>query len=335
MTTYIVLIIGVALLFDFINGFHDAANSVATLVATKAFPHRFYAVLWAAFWNFIAFKFLGTGVAKAIGKDIIEPIAINPTVILSGLIGAIVWNLYTWYKGIPSSSSHALMGGFAGGAIAHANSFGALIGPGWVKPVLFIIIAPMVGFFLSKFLLWMVNLLVRKIPEKTVNKNARWFQYFSAAAFSFGHGANDAQKTMGIITALLVSVGYLKDFHVPIQVVLLAHAAIALGTLFGGWRIVHTLAHGITKKDMRPHEGFCAETAAALCLIPATLWKVPLSTTHTITGAITGIGASNGGRSNLTEKKLWEILKAWLATMVVSAGMAALCYYSLSQFNFR
>lgn len=225
------------------------------------------------------------------------------------------------------------MAGLAGAAIAYANSYTALKPDGWVLPLFFIIGAPLIGFCLSKLILWLVNGMLRRVNPKTVDKHARWFQFLSAAGFSYGHGMNDAQKTMGVITALLVSIGYLKDFSIPTWVVFSAHGAIALGTLCGGWRIVDTLAHKVAKKHMRPHEAFCAETSAALCIIPATLWKIPLSTTHTITGSIAGVGTAGGGLNNLYMRKLWEIFRAWILTLVVSSTLAAIFLYIFTSFG--
>jgi PiT family inorganic phosphate transporter len=318
----VVFIILVALTFDFLNGFHDAANSIATVVSTRVLsPQK--AVAWAAFFNFVAAFILGTHVAKTIGKGMINLEVVTQEVILAGLIGAIVWNLVTWYFGLPVSSSHALIGGYAGAAVAKAG-FSAIEPSGWTKTLLFIVLAPMIGLLVGFLMMVMVTWIVRSWRPSRVDRRFRGLQLLSAAAYSLGHGGNDAQKTMGIITGLLVASGYLAKFEVPLWVILLSHAAIALGTLFGGWRIVKTMGSKITK--LQPIGGFSAETAGALTLIGATLGGIPVSTTHTITGAIIGVGSTR----RLSAVK-WgvagRIVWAWILTIPISAAVAAVAYY--------
>ena len=321
-TALIVFIILVALTFDFLNGFHDAANSIATVVSTRVLsPNK--AVAWAAFFNFVAAFVLGTHVAKTIGSGMIDLKAVTQEVILAGLIGAILWNLITWYYGLPVSSSHALIGGYAGAAIMKSGSFGVILLSGWTKTLLFIVLAPLIGLVLGFFMMVMVTWIVRRWRPSRVDRQFRKLQLLSAAAYSLGHGGNDAQKTMGIITGLLVTSGYLTEFKVPIWVILLSHAAIALGTLFGGWRIVKTMGTKITK--LQPVGGFCAETAGAITLMGATLAGIPVSTTHTITGAIVGVGSTR----RLSAVK-WgvagRIVWAWVLTIPISAAIAAAAY---------
>src|SRR3954471_9892696 len=286
-TALVAFIILVALTFDFLNGFHDAANSIATVVSTRVLsPNK--AVAWAAFFNFVAAFVLGTHVAKTIGSGMIDLKAVTQEVILAGLIGAILWNLITWYYGLPVSSSHALIGGYAGAAVMQSGSFGVILLSGRTKTPLFSGLAPLMGLIFGFFMMLMVTWIVRGWRPSRVDRHFRKLQLLSAAAYSLGHGGNDAQKTMGIITGLLVTVGFLTKFEVPLWVILLSHAAIALGTLFGGWRIVKTMGTKITK--LQPVGGFCAETAGAITLVGATLGGIPVSTTHTITGAIIGVG---------------------------------------------
>ncbi|OGR57566.1 MAG: inorganic phosphate transporter, partial [Elusimicrobia bacterium GWC2_51_8] len=284
----IIFLVVLALFFDFLNGFHDAANSIATIVATRVLSPR-YAVIWAAFFNFIAFAFFGLHVAGTIGKGIVDITQVDSCVIFGTLMGACSWNLITWYFGIPSSSSHALVGGLIGSALVKAGP-GALVMKGIMKTVAFIIISPLVGMLLGLILGVVVyNLFARATPAK-VDHIFRKGQLLSAAAYSLGHGGNDAQKTMGIITGLLFSAGYLgKEFHIPLWIVLSCHGAIALGTMSGGWRIVKTMGNKLYK--LRPMDGFCAELGASLMLFGASAMGVPVSTTHTITGAIVGIGS--------------------------------------------
>ncbi len=313
----VIFIILVALTFDFLNGFHDAANSIATVVSTRVLsPQR--AVLWAAFFNFVAAFVLGTSVAKTIGKGMIDLSVVSQEVVLAGLLGAIFWNLFTWYYGLPVSSSHALIGGYAGAAVAKAG-MGALLLAGWIKTLLFIVLAPTIGMFLAFLLMVSVTWMFRRWRPSRLDHLFRRLQLISAGLYSLGHGGNDAQKTMGIITGLLVASGYLKTFDVPLWVVLISHAAIALGTMFGGWRIVKTMGTKITK--LQPFGGFCAETAGALTLVGATLGGIPVSTTHTITGAIIGVGATK----RLSAVK-WgvagRIIWAWVLTIPISAAVA-------------
>ena len=322
----LVFIILVALTFDFLNGFHDAANSIATVVSTRVLsPQK--AVLWAAFFNFVAAFVLGTHVAKTIGKGMIDLSIVTQDVILAGLVGAIFWNLFTWYYGIPVSSSHALIGGYAGAAVAKGG-FGALLLGGWTKTLLFIVLAPMIGMLLGFFLMVLVTWLVRHKRPSKVDRRFRGLQLLSAGLYSLGHGGNDAQKTMGIITGLLVSSGYLTEFEVPLWVVLISHAAIAFGTMFGGWRIVRTMGTRITK--LQPIGGFCAETAGAITLVGATLGGIPVSTTHTITGAIVGVGATK----RLSAVK-WgvagRIVWAWVLTIPIAAAVAAATWFVVSR----
>ncbi|HEV8582406.1 MAG TPA: inorganic phosphate transporter [Thermoanaerobaculia bacterium] len=324
-TALIILIILVALTFDFLNGFHDAANSIATVVSTRVLsPHK--AVAWAAFFNFVAAFVLGTSVAKTIGKGMIDLAVVTHEVVLAGLIGAIAWNLITWYYGLPVSSSHALIGGYAGAAVAKAG-FAAILPGGWTKTLLFIVLAPLIGMIVAFLLMVAVTWIVRGWRPAKVDRRFRGLQLLSAAAYSLGHGGNDAQKTMGIITGLLVASGLLAEFKVPLWVILLSHAAIALGTLFGGWRIVKTMGTKITK--LQPIGGFCAETAGAITLVGATLGGIPVSTTHTITGAIIGVGSTR----RLSAVK-WgvagRIVWAWILTIPISAAIAWLAYLAVS-----
>jgi PiT family inorganic phosphate transporter len=320
----LVFIIVVALGFDFLNGFHDAANSIATVVSTRVLaPQK--AVLWAAFFNFVAAFLLGTSVAKKLGSGMIDLKVVTSQVILAGLLGAIVWNLVTWYYGLPVSSSHALIGGYAGAAVARAG-LAAIVPGGWVTPLLFIVLAPLLGMVLGLGLTILVTWIFRRWRPSKLDRLFRRLQLVSAGLYSLGHGGNDAQKTMGIITGLLVASGKLKDFQVPLWVILISHAAIALGTMFGGWRIVKTMGTKITK--LQPFGGFCAETAGAITLLGATFAGIPVSTTHTITGAIVGVGASR----RLSAVK-WgvagRIVWAWVLTIPIAAAVSAVCYWGL------
>jgi inorganic phosphate transporter, PiT family len=324
MFPLVVSIIILALIFDFLNGFHDAANSIATIVSTRVLTPR-KAVAWAAFFNLIAALLFDVHIAKTIGKGLIELAAVNEYVIMGGISGAIAWNLITWYYGIPSSSSHALIGGYAGAAIAKAG-FGALIAAGWWKTMMFIIIAPFVGMLLGYLIQVLVLWSVRKKAYSRVNITFRRLQLLSAALYSLGHGTNDAQKTMGIITGLLVTSGYLATFDVPLWVVFLSHGAIAFGTLFGGWRIVRTMGSKITK--LKPSDGFCAETAGGVTLLLTAFFGIAVSTTHTIAGAIMGVGATkrlSAVRWGVAGTMIW----AWILTIPASAAVAALCYYAI------
>jgi inorganic phosphate transporter, PiT family len=321
-TLYLVAIVLVALAFDFLNGFHDAANSIATVVSTRVLSPR-KAVAWAAFFNFVAAFVLGTHVAKTIGSGMIDLSVVTREVVLAGLVGAIAWNLITWYYGLPVSSSHALIGGYAGAAVAKAG-FAAIIPAGWIKTLAFIVLSPLIGLLLSTCLTIGVTWIVRRKTPAAIDRIFRRLQLLSAGLYSLGHGGNDAQKTMGIITGILVASGHLASFHVPLWVVLLSHTAIALGTMFGGWRIVKTMGMRITK--LQPFGGFCAETAGAVTILGATLGGIPVSTTHTITGAIIGVGATR----RLSAVK-WgvagRIVWAWVLTIPLSAAVAALTYY--------
>jgi PiT family inorganic phosphate transporter len=319
----ILLIIVAALVFDFINGFHDAANSIATVVSTRVLSPKL-AVVWAAFFNFVAFAVLGTHVAKTIGKGVIDPAVITPHIILAAVLGAIVWNLITWWLGLPTSSSHALIGGLVGAALVGAGPHSVLV-PGLVTIAIFIVVSPLVGMALGWFFMMLMYFLFRNSTPRRVDKLFRRLQLVSAAAFSLGHGGNDAQKTMGIITALLYSTGYLTgEFHVPLWVVLSSHAAMGLGTMSGGWRIVKTMGMKLTK--LQPVGGFCAETAGAVTLFMVTLTGIPVSTTHTITGAIVGVGATRGLSAvkwGIARRIVW----AWVLTMPMAAAVAALVYF--------
>jgi PiT family inorganic phosphate transporter len=322
----IALIIFVALVFDFLNGFHDAANSIATVVSTRVLsPQK--AVVWAAFFNFVAAFVLGTHVAKTLGSGMIDLSVVTQDVVLAGLLGAIVWNLITWYYGIPVSSSHALIGGYAGAAVAKAG-WSAIIASGWTKTLLFIVLAPLIGMVLAFALMASVTWLFRRWNPSRIDKLFRQLQLLSAAFYSLGHGGNDAQKTMGIITGLLVASGHLATFEVPLWVILISHAAIAFGTMFGGWRIVKTMGSRITK--LQPFGGFCAEASGALTLVGATLSGIPVSTTHTITGAIVGVGATK----RLSAVK-WgvagRIVWAWVLTIPLAAAMSATSYFVLQR----
>ena len=318
----VLVIIAIALFFDFSNGFHDAANSIATVVSTRVLSPR-VAVAWAAFFNFAAFLVFGIHVARTIGKGVVDPSVATPMMILAGVIGAIVWNMTTWYLGLPTSSSHALIGGFAGSAIALAGPK-AVIVSGLVKIAQFIILAPLIGMASGFLVMFIVMWLCHRSTPARVDGLFRKLQLLSAAAYSLGHGRNDAQKTLGIIVALLYATGHLHgEFHVPLWVVLISHGAIALGTLFGGWRIVRTMGMHITK--LRPVGGFSAETAGALTLFGATAAGIPVSTTHTITGAIIGVGVTSTRRLSAVK---WgvagRIVWAWVLTMPMAALIAML-----------
>ena len=324
MTTsvvFIAIIIGIALIFDFTNGMHDAANSVSTIVSTRVLSPR-QAVVWAAFFNFVAFLIFGTTVASTIGKGMINIDTVTPTVILAGLIGAICWNMITWYFGLPSSSSHALIGGYAGAAIANAG-FGVIIVSGWYKTLIFIALAPIIGIIVGYFLKVITSWLIRKQSLASVNKWSRILQLFSAATYSLSHGSNDAQKTMGIIASLLFAGGVISKFEIPLWVVLAAHSAIALGTITGGWRIIKTMGQKITR--LTPIDGFCAETAAASSIFLATSMGVPVSTTHVITGAISGVGSANR-LSAVRWGVTLNIVVAWVLTIPAAAIMSAIIF---------
>jgi PiT family inorganic phosphate transporter len=316
-------LIAVALFFDFLNGLHDAANSIATIVSTRVLKPQ-YAVLWAAFFNFIAFMFFGLHVAETLGTGIIDPAIVSPQVIFAALIGAIAWNIVTWVYGIPSSSSHALVGGLVGAGLAKTGG-SAIVFSGLAKTVAAIFLSPMIGFVLALMLILAVSwIFVRQTPF-AVDSTFRILQFVSASLYSLGHGGNDAQKTMGIIAVLLFSQGYLGGhFYVPLWVVISCQSAMALGTLFGGWRIVHTMGSKITR--LNPMQGFCAETGGALTLFGATWLGIPVSTTHTITGAIVGVGAArrvSAVRWGLAS----NIVVAWVVTLPAASIISAVVYY--------
>ena len=326
----VLILIAVALVFDFINGFHDAANSIATIVATRVLTPGM-AVVWAATFNFLAAFGFGTAVARTVGSGMIDLSVVTSAVIFGGLMGAIIWDLITWWVGLPTSSSHALVGGYAGAAIAKAG-WSSLIASGWTKTLLFIVLAPLMGLgfalLLSVITLW----LFRGYSPWRIDRWFRRLQLFSAALYSLGHGTNDAQKTMGIIAGVLFTAGYLDAFTIPVWVILSAHAAIALGTLSGGWRIVHTMGSKITK--LQPFGGFAAESAGAITLFLASNLGVPVSTTHTITGAIVGVGAirrPSAVRWGVARQIVW----AWVITIPASATIAAVTYLFLTVFGIR
>jgi len=318
-------LIVIAVVFDFLNGLHDAANSIATIVSTRVLRPR-YAVAWAAFFNFIAFLFFGLHVAQTVGVGIVSAEVVDARVIFGALMGAISWNLITWWAGIPSSSSHALIGGLVGAGMTKAGA-SAVVWSGLSKTTAAIVLSPLSGFVLALFLILAVSwLLIRAMPA-SVDSAFRRLQFISASLYSLGHGGNDAQKTMGIIAVLLYSQGHLgNEFHVPFWVVITCQAAMGLGTLFGGWRIVHTMGSKITR--LTPMQGFCAETGGAMTLFGATYLGIPVSTTHTITGAIVGVGAArkvSAVRWNIANR----IVVAWIITLPAS-GVIAAAFYLLS-----
>jgi inorganic phosphate transporter, PiT family len=324
----LVALIGVALAFDFLNGLHDAANSIATIVSTRVLRPR-YAVFWAAFFNFIAFLFFGLHVAETIGRGIVQADVVTPAVVFAALVGAIAWNLITWALGIPSSSSHALIGGLVGAALAKIG-FGAIVWSGLLKTTAAIVLSPFTGFMLALLLVLTVTWTFVRATPFAVDRTFRVGQFISASLYSLGHGGNDAQKTMGIIAVLLYSQGYGGgEFHVPFWVVITCQAAMALGTLMGGWRIVHTMGSRITR--LNPMQGFCAETGGAMTLFGATWLGIPVSTTHTITGAIVGVGAARR-----TAAVRWgvagNIVIAWVVTIPASGAIAAATYWLTTAF---
>jgi PiT family inorganic phosphate transporter len=316
--TIVVLLVFVALTFDFINGFHDAANSIATIVSTRVLsPGK--AVIWAAFFNFVAAFVFGTAVARTIGSGMIDIRTVTHAVIFSGLIGAIAWDLITWYFGLPTSSSHALIGGYAGAAVAKAG-FSVIIPGGWTKTLAFIVISPMIGMVAGLLLMSAIYWIFRRTPPGRVDHWFRRLQLLSAALFSVNHGGNDAQKTMGIVAGVLFTAGYQKTLDIPNWVVILAYSAIALGTLTGGWRIIHTMGSRITK--LQPVTGFAAETGAAAAIFIATHFGIPVSTTHAITGAITGVGSTRRW-SAVRWGVAGQIVWAWILTIPAAAGIGA------------
>jgi inorganic phosphate transporter, PiT family len=334
----VVFIIAIALIFDFINGFHDSANSIATVVGTRVLSPG-VAVIWAAFFNFVAAFLVGTAVARTIGKGLVRPDIVDPYLILAALIGAIIWNLITWFLGLPTSSSHALIGGLGGAAVSKAG-VGGLIAAGWIKPILFIFLSPLIGMLASVMLTVGLSWLLYRLPAGPVDRAFRRLQLLSAAAFSVSHGANDAQKTMGIVVGLLVATNdqfvaasdWTRHLYVanadsiPLWVEMAAYSAIALGTALGGWRIVKTMGTRITK--LRPFGGFCAETGGAGAIFLASALGVPVSTTHTITGAIVGVGAAtrlSAVRWGVAGRIVW----AWILTIPMAASIAAVSYIIL------
>jgi PiT family inorganic phosphate transporter len=314
-----------ALIFDYINGFHDAANSIATVVSTRVLsPAK--AVMWAAFFNFIAAFIFGTAVAKTVGQGMVDLDAVTFTVIFGGLMGAIVWDLITWYYGLPTSSSHALFGGYAGAAVANFG-FGAIIAKGWTLTLIFIVLAPLIGLAVGLGVMVAIYWIFRNGKPARVDGWFRRLQLLSAAGYSLMHGANDAQKTMGIITGVLVTSGHLTTFDVPFWVILAANGAIGLGTLSGGWRIIHTMGNKITK--LQPMSGFAAESGAAVAIFTATHLGIGISTTHTITGAIVGVGATrrlSAVRWGVARQIVW----AWVLTIPASAVIGAVCFWIAS-----
>jgi len=322
---FVIFLVVVALVFDFINGFHDSANSIATVVSTRVLPPK-YAVLWAAFFNFAAVFFIGVPVAKTMGTGIIHPDIIDNLLIFAALGAAIIWNLITWYFGLPSSSSHALIGGLIGAGLVKGGTE-VLVMSGITKATLFIVISPAIGMILGLTLMILVLQLFRRAHPAKMDHVFRKLQLFSAATYSLGHGMNDAQKTMGIIAMALYSQGLLgPTFHIPVWVVIACYTVIALGTVSGGWRIVKTMGTRITK--LRPMGGFCAETAAAISIIGASMAGIPVSTTHTITGAIVGVGSTirmTAVRWGIAGTIIW----AWVLTIPVTALISALLYFAL------
>lgn len=324
---FVIFLVVIALLFDFINGFHDAANSVATIVSTRVLSPK-QAVIWAAFFNFIAFLVFNVHVAKTIGKGIVDPAVVDSYVILAALLGAIAWDLLTWYWGLPTSSSHALIGGLVGAALAKTGTSSVLVISGLFKVTAFIFVAPILGLIFGFVFSILLNFIFARTAPYKIDKHFRRLQLVSAGLYSIGHGGNDAQKTMGIIAVLLFSNGYLgQTFHIPLWIVLSCHAAIALGTMCGGWRIIKTMGSRLTA--LKPAGGFCAEASAAATLFGATALGIPVSTTHTITGAIVGVGSTHGlatVRWNIAGRIIW----AWIFTIPASAAIAAVSYLAVN-----
>ncbi|HEX3821180.1 MAG TPA: anion permease [Candidatus Sulfotelmatobacter sp.] len=332
----LIITVLVALTFDFLNGFHDAANSIATVVSTRVLSPKL-AVVWAAFFNFVAAFLLGTAVAKTIGSGMIRIEVVTQYVVIAGLMGAIVWDILTWLWGLPTSSSHALIGGMAGAAIARVGSFNVIIAAGWIKTLVFVVVAPVMGLVLGLIFMTAVLWILRDKPPQRIDAWFRRLQLLSAGAYSLGHGANDAQKTMGIVAGALYSAGILSAqefrtgwgrYHWPI--ILAAHTAIALGTYLGGWRIVHTMGARITK--LKPVGGFCAETAGAITLFATAMAGIPVSTTHTITGAIVGVGAVHrlsAVRWGVATRIVW----AWIFTIPAAALVSAAVFALIRLFH--
>ena len=321
MTSLALFVISIAVLFDYINGFHDSANSIATIVATRVLK-PFQAVLWAAFFNFAAAFLLGTRVASSISKDYVDSHIVTPHLVLAGLLGAVVWNLITWWLGLPTSSSHALIGGYAGAAVAKAGLAGLVKGK-WPTTLSFLVLSPLIGLALAYLLMLAVHWGFRRVPPARADRWFRSLQLLSSALFSCAHGTNDAQKTMGIITALLISVGYQSDNHVRPWVIAVASTAISLGTLSGGWRIVKTMGSRLTR--LKPRSGFCAETGAASAIFLPTFLGLPVSTTHAIAGSIAGVGSVNRMKA-VRWGVAGEIVWAWILTIPCSAFVAAVCF---------
>ncbi|HEY3827327.1 MAG TPA: inorganic phosphate transporter [Bryobacteraceae bacterium] len=317
----VVFIIGVALIFDYINGFHDAANSIATVVSTQVLTPR-VAVFWAAIFNFLAAYLLGTGVASTIGSGFVNVRLVTPWVLLAGLLGAILWDIFTWFRTLPTSSSHALIGGYAGAAFAKAG-FSGLVAGKWSVTLAFIVLSPLIGMVVSYLLMVAVYWIFRKFSPARMDRHFRRYQLVSAAFFSCAHGTNDAQKTMGIITAVLVAGGMQKDFHVPAWVIAASSTAIGLGTMSGGWRIVRTMGTRLTR--LHPRSGFCAETGAAVSILFATWLGLPVSSTHAIAGAIAGVGSIQRTRA-----VRWHVARgivlAWVLTIPAAAAVSAIVY---------
>jgi inorganic phosphate transporter, PiT family len=321
----LICLIAVALCFDFLNGLHDTANSIATLVSTRMLQPR-YAVIWAAFFNFVAFLVFGIHVARTVGVGIVAADVMDARVIFGALMGAISWNLVTWWGGIPSSSSHALIGGLLGAGVTKAG-VASIVWGGVLTTGAFIVLSPLLGFFLALLLVLIVSWTFRRASPRGVEGTFQWMQFAAASLISLGHGGNDAQKTMGIIAVLLYSQGLLDgEFHVPFWVVITCQAAMALGTLVGGWRIVHTVGSRITR--LTPAQGFCASTGGAIMLFAATYLGIPVSTTHTVTGSVIGVGAARKV-SAVRWRVATNIVIAWIITLPISAAVAA-CFYLLS-----
>lgn len=327
MFWFVVVIILVALTFDFLNGFHDAANSIATVVSTRVLSPRI-AVAWAAFFNFIAAFGFGTAVAKTMGQGMIDLKYVNLYVILAGLLGAVFWDLFTWFYGLPVSSSHALIGGYAGAAVAKSG-WSVIIPAGWTRTLVFIVLSPAVGFAVGSGLMIVVSWIFRNTPPLRIDRYFRRLQILSAAAYSLAHGTNDAQKTMGIVAGTLFTAGMLQSFYIPFWVVLMAHAAMGFGTLAGGWRIVKTMGMKITK--LKPFGGFCAEAAASVSILGAAYSGIPVSTTHTIAGGIMGVGSIqrvSAVRWGVARNIVW----AWILTIPVSGLSSAACFWAIRRF---
>ncbi len=324
---FVIILVMVALAFDFLNGFHDAANSIATVVSTRVLSPR-VAVVWAAFFNFVAAFTFGTAVATTMGKGMVDLKYVNLYVILAGLMGAIFWDILTWYYGLPVSSSHALIGGYAGAAIAKGG-WVVILPSGWTKTLLFIILSPLIGLILAAGFMVATYWIFRNYSPLRLDNYFRKLQLFSAAAYSFAHGTNDAQKTMGIVAGTLFTAGLIKSFYIPFWVILMAYTAISLGTLAGGWRIVKTMGMKITK--LRPFGGFCAEAAAAISILGAATAGIPVSTTHTIAGGVMGVGSMqrlSAVRWGVAKNIIW----AWILTIPVAGIFSAACFWLLHYF---